>query len=60
VKTSEGDLFSIKCPGPGSDCGRYWKNYKVNKFGFIVDSDKRDVNNDQLFVPEKLLLYKTL
>jgi hypothetical protein len=25
VKTSEGDLFSIKCPGPGSDYGRYWK-----------------------------------
>jgi N-methylhydantoinase B/oxoprolinase/acetone carboxylase alpha subunit len=29
VKTSEGDLFSIKCPGPGSDYGRYWRKSAI-------------------------------
>jgi hypothetical protein len=28
-KTSEGDLFSIKCPGPGSDHGRYWRKSAI-------------------------------
>jgi hypothetical protein len=25
LKTFEGDLFSIKCTGPASDRGRYWR-----------------------------------
>jgi hypothetical protein len=29
VKTSEGDLFSIKYPGPGSDRGRYWRKSAI-------------------------------
>jgi hypothetical protein len=29
VKISEGDLFSIKCPGPGSDYGRYWRKSTI-------------------------------
>jgi hypothetical protein len=29
VKTSEGDLFNIKCPGPGSDRGRYWRKSAI-------------------------------
>jgi hypothetical protein len=29
VKISEGDLFSIKCPRPGSDGGRYWRKSAI-------------------------------
>jgi hypothetical protein len=29
VKISEGDLFSIKFPGPVSDCGRYWRKSAI-------------------------------
>jgi hypothetical protein len=29
VKISEGDIFSIKYPGPGSVYGRYWRKYAI-------------------------------
>jgi hypothetical protein len=29
MKISERDLFNIKCPGPGSDRGRYWRKSAI-------------------------------
>jgi hypothetical protein len=29
VKISEGDLFSIKYPGPSSEWGRYWRKSAI-------------------------------
>jgi hypothetical protein len=33
VKTSEGDLFSINCLGPGSDHGTYWRKSAITIAG---------------------------
>jgi hypothetical protein len=29
VKNSEWDLFSLKCPGPDSGYGRYWRKSAI-------------------------------